>query len=70
MKKKNEYERKWNPVNRHWIYVWEFYQEDGSYRFKVEANNPFDAYDKAYEFYGPQVQCMLYKMRKNEDTKV
>ena len=40
---------------------WKFYYEDGTYAFTIEAYNQINAYNKAYEQYGPQVEDMRYQ---------
>lgn len=40
-----------------------FYEgEESGWTFEVEAKNHEDAFDKAYEMWGPQVEDMFYKI--------
>jgi hypothetical protein len=41
--------------------LWEFYTESRDYTFTLWAKDEIEAYDKAYENYGPQVMQMSYK---------
>lgn len=48
-------------MKRKWLF---FYKYD-SFSFIIEANNYIEAYDKAFDAYGPQVEDMFYKEIKD-----
>ena len=45
--------------------TWKFETEDKTYSFTIEAFGHSDAFKKAYEHYGPQVDDMYAKQIKN-----
>lgn len=45
-------------MNRYFFY----YEDDDSFYFEIEADNYGDAFDRAYEAWGPQVLDMYYKI--------
>ncbi len=47
-------------VTKRWLFWFESEGKDG-YTFEIEAKDSNDAYDKAYESYGPQVEGMMYQ---------
>ena len=47
-----------NPLKRYKFY----YEDEKKHAFIIYASNHNQAYDLAYESYGPQVENMLYKI--------
>jgi hypothetical protein len=41
--------------------VWVFYTDDSDFAFTVDANSSVVAYDMAHDYYGPQVENMMYQ---------
>ncbi len=48
-------------VTKRWLFWFESEGKNG-YTFEIEAKDSNDAYDKAYESYGPQVAGMMYQV--------
>lgn len=44
-----------------WIFFWEDEGESGENSFIVEADDQIEAFNKAFDDYGPQVNDMYYK---------
>lgn len=44
-----------------WIFFWEDEGEKGENSFIIEASDHVEAFDKAYNDYGPQVESMYCK---------
>ena len=44
--------------------TYEFIDEQTGFNFKIEATDYEDAYVKAYDIHGPQVDDMFYKIQK------
>ncbi len=44
---------------------WKFETIDKSFSFEIEADDYSQAYDLAYECYGPQVEYMMYYQLKS-----
>lgn len=43
-----------------------FYEgEEDGWTFEIMANNYLDAFEKAYEIHGPQVEDMYYKLTQS-----
>ena len=49
-----------HSVTNRYLFYFEDEGEQG-YTFEIEAKNPNEAFDKAYESYGPQVEDMMYR---------
>jgi len=48
-------------VSKRWLFWFESEGKEG-YTFEIEAEDSNDAYDKAYDSYGPQVAGMMYQI--------
>lgn len=48
------------PVTRRYLFFYEG-EEDG-WTFEIEAKDQEEAFDKAYETHGPQVEGMYYRV--------
>lgn len=48
-------------VTKHWLFWFESEGKEG-YTFEIEAKDSNNAYDKAYDSYGPQVAGMMYQI--------
>ena len=48
-------------VTKRWLFWFESEGKEG-YTFEIEAKDSNDAYDKAYDSYGPQVAGMMYQV--------
>lgn len=48
---------------------WIFFEEGKDYapEFEIEADNYEEAFDKAFEAYGPQVEGFYYKPKPTDD---
>ena len=59
--KKNKIKLPLIDVNKRWLFWFESEGKEG-YSFKIEAKDSNDAYNKAYNSYGPQVEGMMYRV--------
>lgn len=48
-------------VTKRWLFWFESEGKEG-YTFEIEAKDRNNAYDKAYDSYGPQVAGMMYQV--------
>lgn len=48
-------------VTKRWLFWFESQGKNG-YTFEIEAKDSDDAYNKAYDSYGPQVTGMMYQV--------
>lgn len=54
------------PVIRRWKFYYDGEEDD--WTFEIEAKDHEEAFDKAYETHGPQVESMLYtEVKSNVD---
>jgi hypothetical protein len=47
-------------------FEWRFCSRDGEYDFTVKAYNQLQAYNKAYDRYGPKVADMKYQLNEHK----
>jgi hypothetical protein len=50
-----------HSVTKRWLFWFESEGKDG-WTFTIKAKNSNEAYDLAYEGYGPQVEDMMYQI--------
>jgi len=50
-----------------WIFYFEDEGEDGENSFIIDGEDHEEAFDNAYEDYGPQVHQMFYRQLTSED---
>ncbi|MEE3723969.1 hypothetical protein V2H21_01130 [Riemerella anatipestifer] len=51
------------------LYLFYYEGEEDGWTFEIEANNPYEAFNKAYRSYGPQVKEMMYKVIEKGNNK-